>query len=116
MKEPYQIREFKKGDVYVDPFVGQSKTEVIEIEPDNIVVLKNTWFDPCKMDWASESIKVKVERRKSPREDTYFIITHGKVLVENKDEETVLLAETNEMIKNYKEKYESHEYCRRITK
>lgn len=109
MKEPYQIRKFRKGDVYVDAFLGQSKTEVIDTN--DIAVLKNTWFDPCKMDWVSDTVNVDIVRSKDPRKDTYFIITHQKVLVESNDEENGLLAKTNEMIKDYKENIGNKNRC-----
>lgn len=109
MKEPWTIRKFRKGDIYVDAFLGQSKTEVLDTN--NKTILKNTWFDPCKMDWVSDIVDVDVKRSKDPREDTYFLITHQKVLVESKDEEENLLRETNVMIKDYKEKFGDKNRC-----
>lgn len=109
MKEPYKIRKFRKGDIYVDTFLGQSKMEVLDTN--DKAILKNIWFDPCKMDWISDTVNIDIKRSKNPREDTYFIITHDKVLVESKNEEDSLLSKTNLLIKDYKEKFGEKNRC-----
>lgn len=80
------IRKFRKGDVWVDSFTGQS------------------WFDPCVMDWKSEIIETD--------QDAFVTEAHFRpALVENKEEEERLLRETNKMIDNYKKLYGTKNRC-----
>jgi hypothetical protein len=97
MKEAgIDIRKYRKGDIYVDSFTGQSKMEVLEAN--HKVKLLMTWFDPCAMDWKSYIV--------STDQDSYFIETHFRpILVKNKKEEEILLKETNNMIKEYRKLY-----------
>lgn len=101
MKEPWTIRRFRKGDIYVDAFLGQSKIEVLEANQK--IKLRMTWFDPCAMDWKSEIV--------DSSQDTYFNTTHYKLLIENKKEEEELLKDTNKMITDYRKLYGTENRC-----
>lgn len=71
------IRKFRKGDIWVDSFTGQSKSEVLEVDG-NRVKLKATWFDPCVMDWKSDIIETG--------QDAFGTEAHFRpALVENRD-------------------------------
>ena len=88
------IRKFRKGDVYVDSFTGQSKAEVLDVV-DNKVRLKVTHFDACTMDWKSEIIDTN--------QSAYVIEAHFRsALVETPEEEERLLMDTNKAIENYR--------------
>ena len=106
MKEAgIDIRKFRKGDVYVDSFTGQSKMEVLEAN--HKVKLLMTWFDPCAMDWKSEV--VDTDQR------AYFNEIHFRpMLVESKEEEESFLRETNNTIENYRKLYDTKNRCEKI--
>lgn len=103
MKEAVtDIRKYRKGDVYVDSFTGQSKMEVLDAN--HKVKLLMTWFDPCSMDWKSYIVNTD--------QDSYFIETHFRpILVENKEEEERFLRYTNKMIEEYRKLYRTKNRC-----
>jgi len=103
MKEAaIDIRKYRKGDIYVDSFTGQSKMEVIDAN--HKVKLLMTWFDPCSMDWKSYIVNTD--------QDSYFIETHFRpILVENKEEEERFLRDTNKMIEEYRKLYRTKNRC-----
>lgn len=103
MKEAViDIRKYRKGDIYVDSFTGQSKMEVLEAN--HKVKLLMTWFDPCSMDWKSYIVNTD--------QDSYSIETHFRpILVENKKEEERLLRDTNKMIEEYRKLYRTKNRC-----
>lgn len=96
------IRKFRKGDIYVDSFTGQSKMEVIEAN--HKVKLRMTWFDACAMDWKSEIIDTD--------QSAYFVETRFRpALVETPEEEERLLKDTNKSIENYRKMYGTKNRC-----
>ena len=103
MKEAViDIRKYRKGDIYVDSFTGQSKMEVIDAN--HKVKLLMTWFDPCSMDWKSYIVNTD--------QDSYVIETHFRpILVENKEEEERFLRDTNKMIEEYRKLYRTKNRC-----
>lgn len=103
MKEAViDVRKFRKGDIYVDSFTGQSKMEVLEA--DHKVKLLMTWFDPCAMDWKSEIVDTD--------QSTYFNATHIRpILVESKEEEEMFLRKTNNAIEEYRKLYGIKNRC-----
>ena len=96
MKMPYEIGKFRKGDVYVDAFLEQSKMEVLDII-NSKVILKNTWFDGCSMSWLTENVE-----HKNVTKETYIIVTHPYVLSESVEETEVILSKVNQYIEDYK--------------
>lgn len=94
---PHEIGKFRKGDVYVDAFLGQSKMEVLDVQK-NKVILKNTWFDGCSMSWKTETVEHENVTR-----DVYYIITHPYILSESNEETEELLSKVNKWIEDYKE-------------
>ena len=103
MKEAgIDIRRYRKGDIYVDSFTGQSKMEVLEAN--HKVKLLMTWFDPCAMDWKSYIVNTD--------QDSYSIETHFRpILVENNKEEERFLRDTNKMIEEYRKLYRTKNRC-----
>ena len=96
MKMPHEIGKFRKGDVYVDAFLGQGKMEVLDVLK-NKVILKNTWFDGCSMSWLTETVE-----HEDVTKDTYTIVTHPYILSESVEETEVILSKVNQSIEDYK--------------